>query len=192
MCGKNSLAGRSIVTFLGSPPRVREKRIVNGIISILPGITPACAGKMWTVMTNPSSWRDHTRVCGKNSAAICSTALTAGSHPRVREKLRTWEQTCLKLRITPACAGKTWVTRKVTLVDWDHPRVCGKNKIIRGIHSWIKGSPPRVREKRVIIHNAKAPTGITPACAGKTRTAAKKIASLVGSPPRVREKLFSL
>ena len=49
----------------------------------------------------------------------------------------------------------------------DHPRECGKNKLVRGIHSWIKGSPPRVREKP------------------------KRLAVFVlpvGSPPRVREK----
>ena len=48
--------------------------------------------------------------------------------------------------------------------------MCGKNVNSDDQSIFMKGSHPRVREKPVIIHNAKAPTGITPACAGKTKT----------------------
>ena len=90
--------------------------------------------------------------------------------------------------ITPACAGKTYC--------WLVP-----------VGSRL-GSPPRVREKLIVLITEKKPVGITPACAGKTnfkdiflfngwdhpRVCGKNLLtrrtrnSCPGSPPRVREK----
>ena len=54
-------------------------------------------------------------------------------------------------RITPACAGKTYL--EVTFDDEpeDHPRVCGKNAKAMLVSLYGKGSPPRVREKRFVV-----------------------------------------
>ena len=72
------------------------------------------------------------------------------------------------------------------------------------------GSPPRVREKHKLAVHDEAHLGITPACAGKTKTyllqndlgrdhprvcgknsvSFAKLLKGSGSPPRVREKLF--
>ena len=74
--------------------------------------------------------------------------------------------------------------------------------------NWLVGSPPRVREKRCIYRLFWLRIGITPACAGKTRTDERALRDLrdhprvcgknkgisqlelakMGSPPRVREK----
>ena len=54
----------------------------------------------------------------------------------------------LKIRITPACAGKTLEARVSEMVIRDHPRVCGKNPEKLDEDSHYGGSPPRVREKR--------------------------------------------
>ena len=72
-------------------------------------------------------------------------------------------------RITPACAGKTYL--EVTFDDEpeDHPRVCGKNLQGDWSGAWETGSPPRVREKPLKTSTVYLKGGITPACAGKTQ-----------------------
>ena len=112
--------------------------------------------------------------------------------------------------ITPACAGKTLALVPLLQKSQDHPRVCGKNfgKAMIGLLS--VGSPPRVREKRQDGIFGIFNVGITPACAGKTRSLKHSLLQTwdhprvcgknqkvkveskdkEGSPPRVREKLF--
>ena len=112
-------------------------------------------------------------------------------------------------RITPACAGRTgprllWKDR-----ERDHPRVCGKNQSVFIAIPPCSGSPPRVREEPDISSPIHIYTGITPACAGRTKAVAQgrprfkdhprvcgknetsRIGSrkAEGSPPRVREEL---
>ena len=151
---------------------------------------------------------DHPRVCGKNFSLSQHGALGQGSPPRVREK-RSAAVICIApTGITPACAGKTRSLKHSQPQTWDHPRVCGKNLLSTAGNSFSTGSPPRVREKPKEYLDGKKITGITPACAGKTRLGMSvsrflrdhprvcgknfsNFASLfdvVGSPPRVREK----
>ena len=112
--------------------------------------------------------------------------------------------------ITPACAGKSPFFPGVPGLRWDHPRVCGEKNIPQIHISRSTGSPPRVRGKVVESWNSCVFSGITPACAGKSRATAaqqragrdhprvcgeKLIASkretlCTGSPPRVRGKAF--
>ena len=88
--------------------------------------------------------------------------------------------------------------------------MCGKNNDIPIKINEILGSPPRVREKQGYISAIPKRSGITPACAGKTRLVYSLLASFRdhprvcgknksfiewktrnrGSPPRVREKLL--
>ena len=67
VCGKNL----SLVTWTpfnsGSPPRVREKLELLEISQDEIGITPACAGKTSNRLMVYQLWRDHPRVCGKNT-----------------------------------------------------------------------------------------------------------------------------
>ena len=49
--------------------------------------------------------------------------------------------------ITPACAGKSSPLIFITLVNWDHPRVCGEKHNIENLGGAEIGSPPRVRGK---------------------------------------------
>ena len=109
-------------------------------------------------------------------------------------------------RITPACAGNRYILYKALLCLWDHPRVCGEQKIDMTLPLVMWGSPPRVRGT-VIPQLQKPPgLGITPACAGNSCRRARlplgawdhprvcgeqpdRIPSLpfgLGSPPRVR------
>ena len=52
---------------------------------------------------------------------------------------------------------------------WDHPRVCGEKGIARDVVTQREGSPPRVRGKDVPVTVPTVKSGITPACAGKSR-----------------------
>ena len=96
--------------------------------------------------------------------------MKSGSPPRVRGKVHplNWFISCN--RITPACAGKSYCSLVVVLTILDHPRVCGeKCKPERNLlRNW--GSPPRVRGKVAGVLALGALCGITPACAGKSKT----------------------
>ena len=71
-------------------------------------------------------------------------------------------------RITPACAGKRLSLSPFMPYFWDHPRLCGKKgKLSIGIRVNM-GSPPLVRGKDRFAYNKMVPSGITPACAGKS------------------------
>ena len=168
----------------GSPPRVREKLPAGQFLWTKTGITPACAGKTDQVETWDRGRRDHPRVCGKNSIKLSTPSRLMGSPPRVREKLHFRLDNSSTLRITPACAGKTSRYLPIPTPSRDHPRVCGKN-IDNFRTGWQEvGSPPRVREKLVIIVNRAANIGITPACAGKTPST-KALNFLLWDHPRV-------
>ena len=112
--------------------------------------------------------------------------------------------------ITPAYAGKTRPLLHKHENTWDHPRVCGKNKLFSILSSDPLGSPPRMRENAVLKAFLWRSCGITPAYAGKTfpslktfyvmrdhprvcgknRSFASIDALKAGSPPRMREKLL--
>ena len=138
---------------------------------------------------------------------LSAVVLLFGSPPRVRGKRTDTWSAYLYMRITPACAGKTRPAWEKAVVGADHPRVCGENA---GSHSYIvkeHGSPPRVRGKPIDTSPSTA-TWITPACAGKTFSASKRLGKNTdhprvcgenrmhslsplqsnGSPPRVRGK----
>ena len=86
VCGKNWCPYWLEETFLGSPPRVREKLEHLGFAKHLGRITPACAGKTsieWDITVDIG---DHPRVCGKNLLFFLLVASVIGSPPRVREK----------------------------------------------------------------------------------------------------------
>ena len=98
-----------------------------GELSQAQRITPACAGKTSVHMSCCRFFSDHPRVCGENSDWWLEREQAIGSPPRVRGKL---DQTILDEmfgRITPACAGKTFVQCVGPSAVADHPRVCGEN-----------------------------------------------------------------
>ena len=66
VCGENAYASCAPGSYQGSPPRVRGKCIAALEGHILPGITPACAGKMMTAIQELMYDWDHPRVCGEN------------------------------------------------------------------------------------------------------------------------------
>ena len=92
---------------LGSPPRVRELLNIQAEAANLSGITPACAGITRLSRSVLSFIRDHPRVCGNYMVSPVLLPTITGSPPRVRELPDSSMQRCIKVRITPACAGIT-------------------------------------------------------------------------------------
>ena len=88
----------------------------------------------------------------------------------MREKQVVIAYLLSSLRITPASAGKTFVSFGKRYTSRDHPRECGKNADIYKKGMVDLGSPPRVREKHIMLEVAKSDYGITPASAGKTHS----------------------
>ena len=73
----------------------------------------------------------------------------------------------LRLRITPAYAGKRFGYYTISLRHWDHPRLCGeKAKMLHPV-GHFGGSPPPMRGKDANEATTPDAKGITPAYAGK-------------------------
>ena len=127
VCGENLGRHHGRYYPLGSSPRVRGKLwFVFGNV-LVNGLIPACAGKTSPALMVSFDIGAHPRVCGENSCEEGEAGEAAGSSPRVRGKLLNalWEVE--RLRLIPACAGKTFVTGSRTCQAGAHPRVCGEN-----------------------------------------------------------------
>ena len=208
VCGEKD--GRLDFSMLqkGSPPRVRGKAALWRVSRPLFRITPACAGKSAKAeRTSRCSW-DHPRVCGEKDLVSRQLHFSTGSPPRVRGKEDLVILNGRSDGITPACAGKSVLLQSGSVVNGDHPRVCGEKGGGGDASRDELGSPPRVRGKVERLTNEKHLPGITPACAGKSssvrttsavrwdhpRVCGEKLMLCHrlrpgrGSPPRVRGK----
>ena len=88
VCGEKFLPIFLVITFPGSPPRVRGKGSASvGFFHAL-RITPACAGKRCVQRGRVPDWQDHPRVCGEKFAVVQLHGDAMGSPPRVRGKAR--------------------------------------------------------------------------------------------------------
>ena len=208
VCGENSINLLTQARNHGSPPRVRGKRYSSRLLRLGRWLTPACAGKTpATSSQNQRAWA-HPRVCGENLTDVGAWTRVEGSPPRVRGKRPPAHTPREPGGLTPACAGKTATTARVTPSRAAHPRVCGENRPAWPGAPTRTGSPPRVRGKQVTGNKSPETMRLTPACAGKTsgdnemtrRIAAHPrvcgeneptdwpVDSTSGSPPRVRGK----
>ena len=151
--------------------------------------------------------RDHPRVCGEKCRCCCCL-LSRGSPPRMRGKVFA---VFVKIRlsgITPAYAGKSVHPLNLSILERDHPRVCGEKICWFTPTTRQIGSPPRMRGKVILLDTKSCHDGITPAYAGKSltipklstasrdhprvcgekREAATRRRAALGSPPRMRGK----
>ena len=103
-------------------------------------------------------------MCGENWRATASGSRAPGSSPRVRGK--------------PGDQGLR-LPRKVA-----HPRVCGENTATRRGQWRPTGSSPRVRGKQLELALDGVAGRLIPACAGKTRSCARR-PRLSSAHPRV-------
>ena len=126
LCGEKNIVVLKGEQKLGSPPLVRGK--VSSISYTPPsyGITPACAGKSIDNDTSSLLVKDHPRLCGEKKVSNLSIGKEKGSPPLVRGKESGNDKEKQKLRITPACAGKSSSVVTKYSDAKDHPRLCGE------------------------------------------------------------------
>ena len=132
------------------------------------GITPAYAGKRWTVAGTVAARWDHPRVCGAKASLMLASDAELGSPPRMRGKVREIKTGKSRRGITPAYAGKRRRCCAFRWLPWDHPRVCGEKLFCFALNSACLGSPPRMRGKAAFRTESWNDAGITPAYAGKS------------------------
>ena len=168
VCGENTPENGVYLEHLGSSPRVRGKRWSQRATRHGWGLIPARAGKTETREFTAIGVPAHPRACGENDAVETIPATLSGSSPRVRGKQTPDRRRLDAGRLIPARAGKTRARARTCGGGGAHPRVCGENQAVRGLHAEGMGSSPRVRGKH---RRGRARLGgrrLIPACAGKT------------------------
>ena len=171
VCGENPLRGAAQSCGHGSSPRVRGKPRDVDRAPQPPRLILACAGKTRFPLDDAPLRPAHPRVCGENAGAGDALPHRGGSSPRVRGKLLRHRQERARVRLIPACAGKTSTRGKSIPQKTAHPRVCGENQVNREFAESHSGSSPRVRGKRSRAPPDRRARRLIPACAGKTRFA---------------------
>ena len=127
VCGEHSAGLSARQTAVGSSPRVRGTHGQLGVLHHDVGIIPACAGNTPRSSSCSARRRDHPRVCGEHEFSASSSAIRAGSSPRVRGTPHRRAAEGARRGIIPACAGNTERPGSAITTTWDHPRVCGEH-----------------------------------------------------------------
>ena len=129
-------------------PRVcGEKQILTYARMGNAGITPAYAGKSRYRSLCAAACRDHPRVCGEKKKMNARKDKRMGSPPRMRGKAGKPAGRAVRVRITPAYAGKSSILYTASKINQDHPRVCGEKLASQRDAPRGSGSPPRMRGK---------------------------------------------
>ena len=211
-CGENAFLVSLLYSSHGSPPRMRGKPPRPDSLRGAHRITPAHAGKTFSIIFATCFNADHPRACGENVNVLAHLAPKLGSPPRMRGKLCRLRSLPRNPRITPAHAGKTFRSPSRAHAATDHPRACGENLDACLLGCREAGSPPRMRGKRADSAKIGALERITPAHAGKTPSAIftysffpdhpracgenisqrQTVLKVNGSPPRMRGKPIGL
>ena len=92
-----------------------------------------------------------------------------GSPPLARGVLPDFKVSQPLARITPACAGSTFLNNFHLFFSEDHPRLRGEYSTQMHILMRQTGSPPLARGVPAKLVYANSLSGITPACAGSTK-----------------------
>ncbi len=133
LCGEKLTKWEAQQKRTGSPPPMRGK--VQSITqpSKLFRITPAYAGKRHDISTIFAACRDHPRLCGEKGKISGSLSTPAGSPPPMRGKALDKDLSIPKDRITPAYAGKRFLSGMLRRLIRDHPRLCGEKHMEKGM-----------------------------------------------------------
>ena len=123
-------------------------------------------------------------MCGEQLLLLPDLMPRLGSSPRVRGTECALASASYEPGIIPACAGNSSLRLADNIAFWDHPRVCGEQKLNDDNTQRVWGSSPRVRgteENLIVILSV---TGIIPACAGNSLVKITRI-FLTQDHPRV-------
>ena len=148
---------------------MRGKATIYDAIPAQPGITPAYAGKRLLKRPLDTINRDHPRLCGEKHILLGWLPDFMGSPPPMRGKDSFPLLIAFTLRITPAYAGKSTSDTVKSLIQRDHPRLCGEKWYWFAVFARLWGSPPPMRGKVETFDFIEVFGGITPAYAGKSR-----------------------
>ena|GEM_PF-402558 len=131
-------------------------------------LTPACAGKTGSQWSLLYAFRAHPRLRGEDTPVSLETAMICGSPPLARGRLVKSDNCLHRIRLTPACAGKTETAMQTKRLFAAHPRLRGEDPIQGVPGEYREGSPPLARGRLADPASIHALTRLTPACAGKT------------------------
>ena len=165
---------------------------------IIPGITPAYAGKRIELDAIVDFVQDHPRLCGEKYGYYTIEVSSLGSPPPMRGKTDRIHFVHHLSRITPAYAGKRPLTALENGRIWDHPRLCGEKLHSGSRFHNVHGSPPPMRGKGYLEPFYSIYHRITPAYAGKslrcktTLSAVKDHPRLCGEKSPVWRRLWKL
>ena len=191
LCGEKQAFYKSRQWEAGSPPPMRGKAKKPEIASFSPEITPAYAGKSACKTAVQVGSRDHPRLCGEKFFQIKINWVFEGSPPPMRGKANIGDDIGDDFRITPAYAGKSRHAAAAHVFREDHPRLCGEKGFGLFPQPLHTGSPPPMRGKVYQLLFPGQVFGITPAYAGKSRSADRWSSVCEDHPRLCGEKLVS-
>ena len=131
------------------------------------GITPAHVGKRCLCRKHLQQSEDHPRTCGEKLFLIRKILHFQKSPPHMRGKAGMNQALNHEEWITPAHAGKSFISHIFSECRRDHPRTCGEKLKLHNRHHCTTGSPPHMRGKAMSNDKAFSIYGITPTHAGK-------------------------
>ena len=111
------------------------------------------------------------RICGEKRVTRSVSTKRQGSPPHMRGKVRGAGVDGRGSGITPAYAGKRCAAQILRNLNGDHSRICGEKAELIEHTCDYWGSPPRMRGKESVVLRRFRHHGITPAYAGKSRSA---------------------
>ncbi len=152
----------------GSSPHARGKRSEAPVDRINRRLIPACAGKTTACSVDLDAPGAHPRMRGENCRLPNEGDGMSGSSPHARGKLILIPGISEGIRLIPACAGKTNVSRSFSTSFGAHPRMRGENRIVTCSNTRPLGSSPHARGKRGLFDYQASRYRLIPACAGKT------------------------
>ena len=131
---------------------------------------------------------DHPRLCGEKVSKVPLMLANIGSPPPMRGKVISTRIASVKVRITPAYAGKSLRACSHKLLPEDHPRLCGEKVPEMLQFSSVAGSPPPMRGKVFASKSKQDGFRITPAYAGKSAAMSGRYQVVTDHPRLCGEK----
>ncbi len=188
LCGEKLIGISCFCLILGSPPPMRGKAAAIIIPPLPHGITPAYAGKSDGWSTWDGMAKDHPRLCGEKNAKIFHFLTIEGSPPPMRGKVMLRALESAGIGITPAYAGKSDSEGGMYPQRRDHPRLCGEKAPAHIFRQYLLGSPPPMRGKEPRQSRGVPDYRITPAYAGKRKSAILSLSAYRDHPRLCGEK----
>ncbi len=183
--GEGDAAGASEVARADSPPLARGRPHAGHGAGGHGGLTPARAGKAYSRGGVPARGRTHPRSRGEGAPITTTPVMCADSPPLARGRLPELVRARRVHGLTPARAGKALRVRLTPPSRRTHPRSRGEGGLSQGERAVPQDSPPLARGRLRPHRQEQGHQGLTPARAGKARSARTR-PLVSGTHPRSR------